>query len=444
MRSYRRSRRAGFTLIELLVSLVVMVEVILAVLLLFDFNNKLARVQTNVADMQQSIRVVQYETARAIRMAGRGGLLSFGRFDAGPPKSYQGLAVGVIDNAGNSLGIRGGVPGATNPQIEPGTDVLRIRGVFSTPIYQLNTADTATFAVVDSPPANTIPNTGTLIVKSKSPTGVTQDLKPFEDALAAGRKEVLIITSPLGDQDFGIVEFDPATTTIDTDDGGLPTPKATQMTIHFKIEDAPDWALYAQLMPGNTWPAALGSGNTEQGAAAYVGILEEYRYYVRRDYVDPSDPTSELSPKFSRARVYPGTDRPYIDDSNLRADIADNIWDFQVALGFDFDTGTAKGGSTENLGSPAGDEWLFNGADDDPSGPPWPNTTSPAPAADTALNFVRITTLALTDRRDFKYQAPTLADIEDRAYAASLLNTSSADRMFRRRLQTTVIDLRNL
>jgi hypothetical protein len=389
--------------------------------------------------MQQSIRVVQYETARAIRMAGRGGLLSFGRFNAGPPKSYQGLAVGMVDNAGNNQGIKGGAPGASNPQVEPGTDVLRIRGVFSTPIYQLNTADTATFAVVDSD-ANTIPNTGTLIVKSKSPTGVTQDLKPFEDALTDGRYEVMIITSPLGDQDFGIVEFDPATTTIDTDDGGTP-PKATQMTIHFFIEDATDWPRYAALMPGNTWPAALGSGNTEQGAAAYVGILEEYSYYVRRDYVDPSDPTSELSPKFSRARVYPGTDRTYIDDSNLRADIADNIWDFQVALGFDRDGG---GASTENLGAPAGDEWLFNGTADDPSAPPWPNTTSPAPAASTALSFVRITTLALTDRRDFKYQAPTLADIEDRAYASNILNTSSADRMFRRRLQTTVIDLRNL
>ena len=50
-----RSSR-GFTLVELLISLAVMTIVILAALMIFDFNSRLARVQTQVSDMQQALR----------------------------------------------------------------------------------------------------------------------------------------------------------------------------------------------------------------------------------------------------------------------------------------------------------------------------------------------------------------------------------------------------
>ena len=52
----RASRQRGFTLIEVTVSLIVTVIVLLGVLALFDFSNKLTRVQTNISDMQQSLR----------------------------------------------------------------------------------------------------------------------------------------------------------------------------------------------------------------------------------------------------------------------------------------------------------------------------------------------------------------------------------------------------
>ena len=45
-------------------------------MLLFDFTNKLSRVQTNVSEMQPSLRVSQYDTVRLIRMVGRGGRTS--------------------------------------------------------------------------------------------------------------------------------------------------------------------------------------------------------------------------------------------------------------------------------------------------------------------------------------------------------------------------------
>ena len=57
-----------------------------------------------------------------------------------------------------------------------------------------------------------------------------------------------------------------------------------------------------------------------------------------------------------------------------------------------------------------------------------------------------IFTLARTDRRDRNYQAPLLATVEDKDYSASPFNVfnSREERMFRRRLLTTVVDLRNV
>src|SRR5215207_11467932 len=67
---------AGFSLIEMLVTLVVTALLVVGILGVFDFNNKVAHVQTQVSDMQQSLRVAQYEMVRYVRMAGRGGVPS--------------------------------------------------------------------------------------------------------------------------------------------------------------------------------------------------------------------------------------------------------------------------------------------------------------------------------------------------------------------------------
>src|SRR5262245_45603937 len=73
-RPRRRAAQAGFTLVELLVTLAVTALLVVGILGVFDFNNKVTHVQTQVAEMQQSIRVSQYEMVRYIRMAGRGGV----------------------------------------------------------------------------------------------------------------------------------------------------------------------------------------------------------------------------------------------------------------------------------------------------------------------------------------------------------------------------------
>jgi hypothetical protein len=52
---------------------------------------------------------------------------------------------------------------------------------------------------------------------------------------------------------------------------------------------------------------------------------------------------------------------------------------------------------------------------------------------------------APTDRRDHDYQAPLLTRSEDHSYATNDAATNTAGaRMYRRRTQRTVIDVRNL
>ena len=93
------------------------------------------------------------------------------------------------------------------------------------------------------------------------------------------------------------------------------------------------------------------------------------------------------------------------------------------------------------------DEWLFNvAADVDGDGDPveaakW-NPAFGAPA----LAYVRVTTIARTDRRDLDYLAPLLVKSEDKNFEESpndVFNTVP-ERRFRRRQLQTVVDMRNL
>ena len=105
----------------------VTVIILVAMLGLFDFSSKLTRVQTQVADMQQELRIGQYEVTHFLKMAGRGGLPS-----QIPGRSLPtGVAFEVKDNVASGVRIGDG----TSPKVVEGTDVLTIRGTFITPIY---------------------------------------------------------------------------------------------------------------------------------------------------------------------------------------------------------------------------------------------------------------------------------------------------------------------
>lgn len=447
----RRARRidpeTGFTLAELLVGLAVTSLVLMGLYQVFESNSDLARTQTDIADMQQSLRIAQNEMIRMIRMAGRGGL---------PEVAIRNNnrllpAIFVRDDAGNGGDPAEIAPGLANsPKLIPGTDVLIIRGVFTSPLYQINNADPTTFLLFDTTGQPTTDlsaaRTGQITVMNPAPTGIPQDLTALFEADQNGSPEALVIVSPIDERIFAVVEFDPRNSTVSD-----PTAPTGQATIAFNVTPSDNaFDGYRDLYDsGIGLNPRLPNGLT---STAQVGILEEYRYYIR---------DAEPSPRLSMARMYPNTEEAHLDDlDNTRLDIADNIINFQVALGFDSALGDPlvdRNGDTlvdENdiviteADDGENDDWVFNTApgrddrfDQAPWMPPWdddPNTgTPPQPE----LYYVRISTLARVQVPDRTFQAPILAEIENADVDS--FNTA-AERQYRRALLQTTIDLRNL
>jgi hypothetical protein len=332
----------------------------------------------------------------------------------------NGIAVRVQNNVAATTRIAG----AGSPLVREGTDILTIRGVISTPIYQLNYLDTTTF--VANFGGN--PNFGAITIQSISPTGVTQNLQPWADAKAAGRNEAIVLTSPADDTLYAVVRFDPVQSSVNIGAG------TAQIVFQSQGETISD-AYKALNLDGLNYPAPP--------SIAYAGILEEYRFYIRDESLDPTDPVTTLSPRLSRGRFYPGRNAAWDgDDTNREADIADNIYDLQVALAID----TSADGTIATPEPPAAaDEWLFNATADDATEERWeggPRAATPPPTPN--IYYLRINTMAMTDRRDPKLSSPPLGLIEDHNYAGTIFNTRAEKLMFRRRLQQTVVDMRNL
>lgn len=424
MRSLRRrqSGEAGFTLAEMLVTMLVLSVVLVAALAIFDFNNRLTRVQTSVADMQQSLRIAQLDMVRLIRMTGRGGLPP-----RGPGKLLPaGIALEVRNNVGTTAHI--GVGDTNTPGVLPGSDVLVIRGVFSTPLYQVNFADPATFN------PNTGVGQGQVTILNVSPTGIPQDLTPLAEAITGPSggspiPEALLLVSPLDDRRFGVAELSPGNSIINRAAGTI-----TDIVVAFDYDATGLSTDYLKLTNG-VFPPRLGS-------VTAVGILEEHRFYIREDYAVANDATSDWEPKLTRARVFPASQTPYRNNAdNWQIDISDNVFDLQVSLGLDTDGDGVILDSGDN-----NDDWLFNSPADQASDASWNQVSGAALGRSTPLFYVRVTTLVRTDSRDQKFQAPVLQLVEDHDYTqppSDRFNTGP-ERMYRRRLLQTVIDLRNL
>jgi len=412
-----RIRSAGFSLFEVALTMLVISLVLGGVLALFNANSKLARTQTHVANLQQSVRVAQYEMVRHIRMTGRGPLPQGGL----PNGGALALANNVPDNTRIST-----VDG-DSPLVVEGTDVLTIRGVFSSPLYQFN--PNAGAYVQDG-------TQGPLTFTNRTPTGIPQNLRPIADSIDSflepeGSPEALLIVSPLDDAIYAIVELDPTSSYTEETVSGVT--EVTQVNLVFNITGGRRTDAYNTLMPNGQYPPNMQT-------AAFAGILEEYRYYVREEWAVPGDETSQLTPSLSRARMYPGSQVPYLESAaNYSADIANDIFDLQVALAIDTD------GDAQILESEPGDgndDWLYNSTDDDPTDTiKWVGTTQLR-----KLFYVRLNTLARAARQDRGFEAELLTTIEDKDYSASPGNyhNQAAQRAFRRRIIQSIVDTRNV
>jgi prepilin-type N-terminal cleavage/methylation domain-containing protein len=280
MNRTRRVRAdAGFTLVELLVSLAVTAVLILGVLATFDFSARKNRVQMHVADMQQSLRIAQNEVVKLSRMAGRGML----------PAA---IALQVTNNvaAGTTL-----VPSAPATEILGGTDVVRVRGVVNSTVYQIDSVNpSAVYGWSDGD------GKGWVIVFPTA-QGVPQDLVALEEKAKAkgkgGEGETLVLLDPNGR--IAVAEIEAV-----AKDG-------INLRIEFKKH------------PNE---AVLGVMSSEIKKLVSVGILEEYALYVRA--------LGGEAPTLARARLEPGSDQPYQGEpANATLDLADNILDLQAAVG---------------------------------------------------------------------------------------------------------------
>jgi len=448
---------AGFTLAEILVSLIVFSQVILMSLLLFDFNNRVTRVQTRVAEMQQSLRVGHGEIIRMVRLAGRSGLPVTA--PTGPIASTSfppaTVAVSVLNNVNGPN--RRVVPSlADSPLAIQGSDILVLRGNFSGQFYRAQ-MDTLT------PNDRATATTGTLVVSENAAIvnragfnfplpendlgTVAQDLTELREAndptlrgadASAVIPEAIVLISSTPGVNYSVLELVPSV-------AGNAT--AGQVTLNFRIKGSgtelvDDYRALGTNDPNALFPLAPGSG-------CYVAILEEYRFYVRND----GGATPETArPVLSRARLLPGTSSAYgpvgttPDDLVLRTDIGDQVLDLQVALGFDTVTqgqiGRAGVGVINEAPDDTADDWLYNRPADDPTDAAFTVFTEELIPR---LYFVRVNTLARTAGPDREGEEPLIPRLEDRPYpqTSGLVNTPTARKYRRRSLQTTV-DLRNL
>src|SRR5262245_42109268 len=174
---------AGFTLAEMLVALGVTAVLLIAVLFTFDFNGRVARAQSYVSEMQQSLRVAQDDMVRFVRMTGRGSLPLPLPVPTVPPPAGQleGLALSVRDKVPSGTFMLGS---DEMTRILPDTDVLTVRGVFG-PLYQVNVAGAATFDNLNAP------TSGTLTILDVTPGGAAQDLGPIRAAITSGTPEAI-------------------------------------------------------------------------------------------------------------------------------------------------------------------------------------------------------------------------------------------------------------
>ena len=322
------SRQSGFSLIELLIGMVIAVEILVVALTIFDVHNRMARVQMQITDMQQSLRVAQYDMVRT-DAHGRPRRAATSNFRVDRRRHLGALAARSRPRDARQRRRRR----------RPGRNrYRRARGD-----RRHRHPDRARLlrgpALPDGPVERRrllgrrrSPSAGLL------PSGRTQSL---EELLEPSFSGPLLLQSSVSRGQFAVAEVSAV----------AGNANSVTFTITFASTLSPPNPLV-------TAPAA-------DFVPGFVCGLEEYRYYVRET---PGDDIVPIKPRLARARMIPGTELPYDeDDANLTLDLADDIFDLQVALGFDTDydsAGSGVGSFDDDPDFIGPDDFFFEGATD--------------------------------------------------------------------------------
>jgi len=388
MRFAKRSVDAGFTLLEAMIALLLLTVIIGAFLAMLNTFSGLVKIQGNIADTTENMRYTMAALVRVTRMAGTGGLPVVYRDGAG---SLVPMAVDVADNVGASASFSSAVSGASwtatasRPAVA-GTDVLRIRGVMTSPNYDVfggNFDDPINPTYVDIP--ETSPWT-------------TDPFNPFlndmsQPANATGRPFLISLQFPMdiapsigGLRRYASYRIVEATNTAAT--GSSPT-----QVQRFSF---PDDTVYQNLNPGGLAPVP----STQAFACGY---MDDFIFYIAENNFG--------EPSLYRLRVDDSGAGPFTAE-----ELVPNVSNFQVSLGCDINID----------GSLTANEWFLSEA------------VPGAPSADqmAALREVRLSVVSRTQDPDLNWTA-------DSNMPENAANLSGNDLRYRYRTVTVRVALRS-
>ncbi len=388
MRLTKQPVDRGFTLLEAMVSLLLLTVIIGAFLAMLNTFSGLVKVQGNIADTTENMRYTMAALVRVTRMAGTGGL-PIVYPDAGG--NLAPLAVDVADNVGatttftsavstdNWTAIAGRTPVA-------GTDVLRIRGVITSPNYDIFGGN---FNAPIDPTIVTIPETSPWTIDPLNPflndmsQPLNSDGRPFLISLQFPLD--IVPTSIGGLRRYASYRIVEATNVAATGT----SPNQTQV---FTFVDT----AYQSFNPGELAPVP----STQAYACGY---LDDFIFYVAENNFG--------EPSLYRLRVDDSGAGPYTAE-----ELVPNVSNFQVALGCDINID----------GSLTDAEWFLS------------ETTPAAPSADqlAALREVRLSVVSRTQDPDRDWTAD--ADMPENA-----ANISGNDLRYRYRTITVRVALRS-
>ena len=282
---------AGASLIETLVAFGLTVAVSTFALSLFGLHQRLARAQLEDSSLQEAQRAVHRELRRTLRAAGRGGLARAGPGQAPRPE----LAAFVEKD------VAAGHPVGTRTAAE-GTDVLVVRGVIDGPLYWVE--DYAFDAAGGS---------GWVDVRAEAAGGLRQSLSALREAADAGDDALLLVAAGGVHAVVPITGFKAR---------GRGRRRVVRVFFHADASRGPIAAAYLGMSTGGGWPAG------GLGAVERIGVLEEWRFYVR-----PGEPGSGRGTQLAMGRFYPGAGIAWRRrNSNLAQPVADDIVDLEVTL----------------------------------------------------------------------------------------------------------------
>jgi prepilin-type N-terminal cleavage/methylation domain-containing protein len=230
----RHRRQRGFTLIELLIAALLFAVVMIGLLQLFDSSSKISKIESNLADAQESVRYTAYHLMRLARMAGGTTMPCY--------RSNSGTALPLVAAVENNVSSWLDPFGVTRPTL-PGSDVLWLRGFFDQPMYFVSA----------------VPNDlsgGTVDILATTATGMNQALRVPSD-----NQGVVF----MGRDQYAVATVDIDNTSIAGD--------GTSMTVGFTSGNGNNWETAWNLVNLNgtfTLPPRI----------ARVGFFEVYAFYV--------------------------------------------------------------------------------------------------------------------------------------------------------------------